>query len=197
MVMKKDDSHEQTSVRMPLSEILKKTVCNKNFRSIIVVTVLWNMARYFTAGFMGIFKYKDLMMSVLLVQIINIGANLFRMLISKPIGIYSDKHSYAKGFKFGVLLASAGFFINIFTTRSTWFLIVPYTILLTSSNGTAEHCDDEWMNEPGTPFGGCALDFRRVRENDYFKRVVFRDVFAREGAEICMTCDKIKPDIRN
>jgi hypothetical protein len=65
-------------------------------------------------------------------------------------------------------------------------------------NGTAGHCDDEWMNEPGTPFPGCALDFRRVRENDYFKNVVFRDVFARrEGSEICITCDKIKPDIRN
>ena len=65
-------------------------------------------------------------------------------------------------------------------------------------NGTAEHCDDEWMNEPGTSFPGCALDFRRVREGDYFKNVVFRDVFARrEGSEICITCDKIKPDIRN
>jgi len=64
-------------------------------------------------------------------------------------------------------------------------------------NGTAGHCDEEWMNDPGTPFPGCALDFRRVREDDYFKNVVFRDVFAREGTEICITCDKIKPDIRN
>lgn len=64
-------------------------------------------------------------------------------------------------------------------------------------NGTAQHCDEEWMNDPGTPFPGCALDFRRVREDDYFKNVVFRDVFAREGTEICIACDKIKPDIRN
>ncbi len=64
-------------------------------------------------------------------------------------------------------------------------------------NGTAQHCDEEWMNDPGTPFPGCALDFRRVREDDYFKNVVFRDVFAHEGSEICITCDQIKPDIRN
>ncbi len=64
-------------------------------------------------------------------------------------------------------------------------------------NGTAGHCDEEWMNEPGTPFGGCALDFRRMREGDYFKNVVFRDVYTREGTELCIACDKVTPDIRN
>lgn len=64
-------------------------------------------------------------------------------------------------------------------------------------NGTAGHCDEEWMNEPGTQFGGCALDFRRMREEDYFKNVVFRDVFAREGTDLYISCDKVTPDIRN
>lgn len=134
MFMKKDSSDGQKRDKMLLSEILKKTLYNKNFRSIIIVTILWDIARYFTVGFMGIFKYKDLMMSVFLVQIINIVASLFRMLASKPIGIYSDKHSYAKGFKLGLILASTGFFINIFTTNSTWVLIIPYTILLTAAS---------------------------------------------------------------
>lgn len=64
-------------------------------------------------------------------------------------------------------------------------------------NGTAEHCDEEWMNEPGTSFGGCALDFRRMREEDYFKNVIFRDVFTREGTDLYIACDKVTPDIRN
>ena len=64
-------------------------------------------------------------------------------------------------------------------------------------NGTAGHCDEEWMNEPGTLFGGCALDFRRMREEDYFKNVHFRNVYAREGAELCISCEKVTPDIRN
>ena len=64
-------------------------------------------------------------------------------------------------------------------------------------NGTAGHADEEWMNEPGTPFNGCALDFRRMREDDYFKNVVFRDVFTRDGTELCIACDKVNPDIRN
>ena len=64
-------------------------------------------------------------------------------------------------------------------------------------NGTAGHCDEEWMNDEGEPFYGCALDFRRMREDDYFKNVVFRDVFTREGTELFIACDKVNPDIRN
>ena len=64
-------------------------------------------------------------------------------------------------------------------------------------NGTAGHCNEEWMNDEGEEFAGCALDFRRMREDDYFKNVVFRDVFTRDGAELFIACDKVKPDIRN
>ena len=64
-------------------------------------------------------------------------------------------------------------------------------------NGTAGHTNEEWMNDEGEEFLGCALDFRRMREDDYFKNVVFRDVFTRDGAELFIACDKVKPDIRN
>ena len=64
-------------------------------------------------------------------------------------------------------------------------------------NGTAGHVNEEWMNDEGEEFLGCALDFRRMREDDYFKNVVFRDVFTRDGAELFIACDKVKPDIRN
>jgi hypothetical protein len=53
------------------------------------------------------------------------------------------------------------------------------------------------MNDEGEEFGGCALDFRRMRDEDYFKNVIFRDVFTREGTELYIACDKVKPDIRN
>ena len=64
-------------------------------------------------------------------------------------------------------------------------------------NGTAEHQNEEWMNVPGTEFPGCALDFRRMREDDYFKNVIFRDVFSRDGAPLYIACDKVTPDIRD
>ena len=73
------------------------------------------------------------MLSVLAVQIINMAANFMRMAISKPFGRYSDKHSYAKGFRMALYLAAGAFFINMFTTPSTWFFVVLYTILYNCS----------------------------------------------------------------
>lgn len=64
-------------------------------------------------------------------------------------------------------------------------------------NGNPQHMDDEWMcRADETDFVGRALDLRCFREGDTFERVVFRDVFCREGAEICVA-EGITPDIRN
>ena len=123
------DQPKEKKERVLLSQVFQKTLGNRKFRSIIILTVLWDMARYFSIGFMGVFKNKELMMSVFLVQIINIAANLIRLFISKPMGKYADKHSFSKGFKLGLCLAAAGFFVNIFTSGATWFLIIIFTIL--------------------------------------------------------------------
>ena len=45
------------------------------------------------------------------------------------MGRYSDKRSYARGFELGLYFAAGAFLINVFTTRSTWFFVVVYTIL--------------------------------------------------------------------
>jgi len=122
----------------PFSVILKNTFGNKNFRSVIYLTILWDIARYFTIGFLGIFKYKDLMMSVFLVQVINIISNFARLAISRPLGRYSDRTSYAKGFKLGLYLAAGSFLINAFTTKSTWFFVIIHTLLYNCSMAGTE-----------------------------------------------------------
>ena len=132
-MIKKEDASERAGDNEPLSVIMKNTVGNKNFRSIITLTVLWDVARYFTVGFLGVFKTNDLLLSVFLIQVINIVSNLARMVISKPFGKYSDKHSYAKGFKLAMYIAAGAFFINIFTNQSTWYFIIVYTLLYNCS----------------------------------------------------------------
>lgn len=64
-------------------------------------------------------------------------------------------------------------------------------------SGSASHCDEDWMNEPGTPFSGCALDFRRMRKDDYLKNVVFRDIFSKADSELFMACDGLSIDIKS
>lgn len=129
VMIKKEDAAEHEAERVPLKEVLSNTLGNKNFRSIIILTVLWETARYFTVGFMGVYKTNDLMMSVLLIQVVNIIGNFVRALISTPIGKYSDKTSYAKGLKLGLWIAAAAFFLNMFTAKTTWFMVIIYTIL--------------------------------------------------------------------
>lgn len=131
--IKKDDLTEHQADNEPFINVIKNTLGNKNFRSVIILAILWDVARYFTIGFVGVFKTKDLAISVFMVQIINILASVFRVLISKPIGRYSDKTSYAKGFELGLILALFGFSTLVFTTSNTWWLIIVYTIFYNSS----------------------------------------------------------------
>lgn len=127
MIKKEEESISDAGASF--KAVIKHTLGNKNFRSVILLTIMWDMARYFSIGFMGTFKTKDLMISLFAVQIINIIGNLARMVLSRPFGIYSDKSSFAKGFRVALIVAAAAFFINIFTTNSTWYLVVVFTVL--------------------------------------------------------------------
>lgn len=109
--------------------ILSNTLCNRRFRAVILQSVLRNVAVYFTVGFMGVFKTKDLLLSVFAVQLINILGNLVRILASRPFGRYTDRTSFAKGMEQGFLLMAAAFFVNIFTNGSRWYLIIVFTVL--------------------------------------------------------------------
>lgn len=131
--IKKEDAGEHKADSEPFSAVLKYTLGNKNFRHVIVLTVLWDIARYFTVGFIGVFKTNDLALSVFLVQIINIIANAFRACISKFLGKYSDNTSYAKGFELGLILALCAYVALMFTSNTTWWLIIVYTIFYSCS----------------------------------------------------------------
>ena len=52
-----------------------------------------------------------------------------RLLVSKPVARFSDRYGYRAGFQLGLAIASAAFFVNMFTTRQTWFFVVIYTVL--------------------------------------------------------------------
>ncbi len=62
-LIKKSVPKEQSETKAPLNVIVKNTLGNKNFRNVIVLTVLWDVARYFSIGFMGVFKTSDLKIS--------------------------------------------------------------------------------------------------------------------------------------
>ena len=139
-----------------LSSVIKHTLGNRSFKKVIILTVMWDTARYFTVGFMGVFKTKDLMMSMLFIQVINIIANFARMLISIPFGKFSDKYSFAKGFRVALIIAAIGFFINMFASHGRIWAVIVFTILNSCCNAgtnqnsfniTYNYVDSEYIAE--------------------------------------------------
>ena len=119
--------------RHSLREVLANTLGNRSFVNVVILMSLWNVAQYLTVGFLGTFKTTDLLLSVGTVQLINIGSNLVRFCISKPFGRYSDKTSYARGMQLAMVISALGFLANVFTTKSTWWFIIVYTVLHNAS----------------------------------------------------------------
>ncbi len=131
LLIKGDEKTKSDTV--PFSEVIANTIGNKNFRNLLIMTVLWECARFFSIGFMGIYKTKDLLLTVFAVQLINIFANAVRMLVSKAFGQYSDKHSFAKGMELAMIIASVGFLFNAVTMPETKYFIIIYTVLYSVS----------------------------------------------------------------
>ncbi len=127
--IKKEKPEDFAGAGEPMKTVLSKTLGNKSFRNVIILISLSQIGRYFTVGFLGVYKTKDLALSLLMIQVINTVACVARMLVSKPFGRYTDRNSFAKGMKLGLWLVAASFFVCIFTTKSTWYLIVVHTVL--------------------------------------------------------------------
>ena len=112
-----------------LSDMLSHTLGNRSFRHTVLLACLWDAARYMTVGFMGTFKTNDLAMTVGTVQVINTAASLGRFAVSRPFGSFSDKHTYAKGFRLALYLAAAGFTFNLFSGPSSKWCVAAFTVL--------------------------------------------------------------------
>ncbi|MBQ3861281.1 MAG: MFS transporter, partial [Clostridia bacterium] len=117
----------------PLGEVLRALFSNRAFLKITLLACLWYTAQYLSLGFLGTYKTVDLAFSVGTVQIVNTSANLCRFFISRPFGRYSDRTSYARGFRTAMLMAAAAFAVCCFVTPGTRWLIVVHTVLLYTS----------------------------------------------------------------
>lgn len=131
LLIKKEEEQEDHSIT--LKEAAKNTLGNKNFRNVVILTVLYDVTRYVTAGFLGVFKTNSLLMSVFLVQVVNMIGNFSRVLVSVPMGKYSDRTSFAKGFRVALCIMALGYLVLGFTTNKTWWLIIVYSILTNCS----------------------------------------------------------------
>lgn len=123
-----DDGEEEQTI--PIRKVIKVLVDNKNYRNMVIMVAVKSFATAFVVGFLGTFKTKDLFISIGTIQVINIVGNAFRAFLSGPLGRYSDKYSFVKGYKMGLCIEIASLVSLVFITGpDRWWMIILYTIL--------------------------------------------------------------------
>ena len=115
--------------RKSFRDMMAHTLGSRPYRNAAILACLWDAARYMTVGFLGTFKTNDLGMTVGTVQIINTGAAMARFAVSRPFGRFSDRRTYAGGFRVALYVAAAGFAFNIFASPSSKWCLVVFTVL--------------------------------------------------------------------
>lgn len=123
----KEKAEEKHEV-VPFLTVLRETLGNRDFRHVIVLAVLWDVARYFSIGSLGTYRLSELAYSLTITKVIDNVGHLARLFVSRPFGRYSDKRSYAKGIELALILAAIAFAFVVITTPATRFFIIGYSV---------------------------------------------------------------------
>lgn len=129
LFIKNESTQKVAAQKRPLKDVLQNTLGNRNFRNVIIISVLYQFGIYLSIGFMGIYKTSDLLLSVGTIQIINMAGAFCRMIFSKPFGRYSDRTSFSKGYGLALMLVVISNAFYAFCTPKTWWLIIVGTVL--------------------------------------------------------------------
>lgn len=133
-LIKDEPKRERESMRVPTKEVLGHIAKNTIFRRYVLINMFGATTGAFVSSFLGVYKIQELGMSLFFVQVINIVADFFRMGVSMPFANYSAKHGFARGIFLASLILLAGKVCIVFTTPSTWWLIIVYTLCTAAYN---------------------------------------------------------------
>ena len=97
------------------SEMIRELITDKNLFKVIVISVLWNIANYSSTPFYGSYQIKELGFTMTFVSILSASYAILRTLVSKPIGKFADKRSFASMLNICFSVMLIGFTVNIFT----------------------------------------------------------------------------------
>ena len=129
MLIPDESKNERDSMRVKTSEVIHHIFENKLFFRYILIGIIGSFSGGLLTGFIGIYKIKDLAISLLAVQIINISADFLRMIVSRPFARYSQKNGYIKGIQLSEIMVATSYAIIIVTTPQTRWLIILYSLI--------------------------------------------------------------------
>ena len=118
---KKTEKQERTAdkKKFPLKELL----FNKSLLKVVAVSVIWNIASGVATPFYGSYKVGALGFSMTFVSILGIVSSLSRAVVSRSIGRFADKKSFALSMMLCIGVAALAFGINIFTVPANGLVL--------------------------------------------------------------------------
>jgi Na+/melibiose symporter-like transporter len=128
LLIKNQSTEDALKQQQPIKKVIQNTLGNSSFRNMTIMLALFDVSMYLTTGFLGTFKTEDLLLSVGAVQLINIFAGILRCILSKPVGKWADKTSFAYVYRLGLWMYAFSYLLLVFTTKNTWWLIIGFAV---------------------------------------------------------------------
>lgn len=113
----KNDGQQKRDGKNPIIEMLA-VLRDKDMHKVIVLFVLWHVASSSATPFYGTYLIKELGFSMKFVSVLAIVYSIVRASVSTFWGKYADRRSFAVMVRACLVIAGAGFFVNIFTVPS-------------------------------------------------------------------------------
>ena len=129
LIMRPEEGHHRQEGIEPVRKVIGDLFKNKGYVFLVILDCMHKAALYTVTGFMGTFKLKELAMSIGLVTIVSVISNGARLAVSKPIGRFSDKTSFATGITLGLAIMAAGYVFIVFSTPRLWWMVIMYQVL--------------------------------------------------------------------
>ena len=147
------DTIEDKESKKSLKTVFLKTLCNKNFTNLVILTAIYQIATYFTLGFISVYTVNDLALSVVTIQIISAVSTVVRIIVTKPFGRFADKTSFATAINLALLISAVSYAINMFATPSTWWVYAVYAVLNSvASSGLGQNLSNVYYSYVETDY---------------------------------------------
>lgn len=120
------ESTQKINVKVVFSGLIK----DKSLYKVMVIAILWAVANYATTSFMGTYQTKELGFTTTFASVVVIVSSIARALVSRPMGKFADKKSFASALVICFLIEFAAFTVAAFTTPENGKIAYPVYLCL-------------------------------------------------------------------
>lgn len=112
LIFIKEEKRPKSNDNASLTNRLKTAISDRSTLTLVPVFILWNMALYITVPFLGTYQLNNLSLTMTAISLISVAYAIVRSLVSVPLGMLGDKHSFIKSMSLSLTAMSVGLLIN-------------------------------------------------------------------------------------